>query len=131
MQTALEKKYKKSENVAISVHRDDSHSYKIRTKDIHLDHEKGHKAIEITDDTGAFSLIYHTELDIDQKEAHEKAIKKLESNLPEGYNVESTFNNDKGTLNIKVTSDKESVLSKDEIKKLLEEFKKDLEKIKK
>jgi hypothetical protein len=130
LQKALEKKYEKSENVSVSIHRDDSHAYRIKTKDIHLDHEEGHQAIEITDDKGAFSLIYHAEFDIDQKEAYEKAIKKLESNLPEGYEVESTIDDDKGTLLIKITSDKESVLSKDEIKKLLEEFKKDLEKIK-
>ena len=109
LQKALEKKYEKSEHVDVSI-----------TKDVHIDDEKG-----------AFSLIYHAELDIDQKDAYEKAIKKLEGNLPEGCDVESTFDEDAGTVIIKITSDKESVLSKDEIKKLIEEFKEDLEKIKK
>lgn len=131
LQKALENKYEKSEHVAVSVKHKDSHSYRIKTKDIHIDGEKLHRAVEITDDKGAFSLIYHAEFDIDLKESYEKAIKKLEGNLPEGCDVESTFDEDAGTVLIKITSDKESVLSKDEIKKLIEEFKEDLEKIKK
>lgn len=108
----------------------DSHSYRIKTKDIHIDGEKLHHAVEIGDDMGAFSLIYHAELDTDQKEAYEKAIKKLEGNLPDGYIVEPKFDEEKGTLLLKITSEKDTVLSKDTLKKLIEEFKKDLEKIK-
>jgi len=120
LQKALEKKYEKSEHVNVSIHRDDSHAYRIKTKDIHIDGEKG-----------AFSLIYHAELDTDQKEAYEKAIKKLEDNLPEGYNVESTFDEGEGTLLIKITKDKEAVESIDTIKKLIHEFQEELGKIKK
>jgi len=131
LRKALEKKYEKSEHVNVSIHRDDSHAYRIKTKDIYLDHEEGHGAVEITDDKGAFSLIYHAELDIDQKEAYEKAIKKLESNLPEGYDVETTFDDDKGTLLIKITKDKEAVESMDTIKKLIQEFQEEVKKINK
>jgi hypothetical protein len=130
LQKVLEKKYKKSENVAVSIQHNDSHSYRVKTKDIHIDGEKLHRAVEIGDDMGAFSLIYHAELDTDQKEAYEKAIKKLEGNLPDGYIVEPKFDEEKGTLLLKITSEKETVLSKDTLKKLIEEFKKDLEKIK-
>jgi len=131
LQKAFEKKYKKAEHVAVSVQHNDSHSVRIKTKDIHLDHEEGHQAIEITDDEGAFSLIYHAELDIDQKEDYEKAIKKLEGNLPEGYAVESKIDEEEGTLLIKITKEKEAAEATDAIKKLIEEFKEDLEKIKK
>ncbi len=131
LQKVLEKKYKKSENVAVSIQRNDSHSYRIKTKDIHIDGEKLHRAVEIGDDMGAFSLIYHAELDTDQKEAYEKAIKKLESKLPEGYDLESTFEEEKGTLLIKITSEEEVKISKDMLTKLLKEFQEELEKIKK
>jgi len=137
LQKTLEKKYEKLEHVSVSLKNKDSHSFRIKTKDIHLDHEEGHHAIEITDDTGAFSIIYHAELDIDQKEAYEKAIKNLESNLPEGYDVESTFDEEKGTLLIKIKRDKEAVEYKeavesiDTLKKLIHEFQEELGKIKK
>jgi beta-lactamase regulating signal transducer with metallopeptidase domain len=131
LQKALEKKSEKLKYVSVSVQHKDSHSYRIKTKDIHLDHEEGHQAIEITGDKGAFSLIYHAELDIDQKEDYEKAIKKLESNLPEGYGVESKINEEEGTLLIKIMKEKEAAEATDAIKKLIEEFKEDLEKIKK
>ena len=114
-----------------------SHAYRIKTKDIHIDGEKDYHAVRIINDKGIFSLIYHAELDTDQKEAYEKAIKKLEDNLPEGYNVESTFDDDKGTLIIKITKDKEAVEYKeavesiDTIKKLIHEFQEELGKIKK
>ena len=137
LQKTLEKKYEKLEHVSVSLKNKDSHSFRIKTKDIHLDHEEGHHAIEITDDTGAFSIIYHAELDINQKEAYEKAIKKLEGNLPDGYNVESTFDEEKGTLLIKIKRDKEAVEYKeavesiDTLKKLIHEFQEELGKIKK
>ncbi len=137
LQKAFEKKYAKSEHVAVSVSPKVSHSYKIRTKDIHIDGEKDYHAVRIINDKGIFSLIYHAELGPDQKKAYEKAIKKLEDNLPEGYNVESTFDDDKGTLIIKITKDKEAVEYKeavesiDTIKKLIHEFQEELGKIKK
>ncbi len=127
LKKALEKKFEKSRHYDV----------RIRTKDIHLDHEEGYHAVKITDDKGAFSLIYHAELDSDKKEAYEKAIKKLESNLPEGYDVETTFDEDEGTLLIKITKDKEAVEYKeavesiDTLKKLIHEFQEELGKIKK
>ncbi|UCE41822.1 MAG: hypothetical protein JSV17_02195 [Candidatus Aminicenantes bacterium] len=138
LQKAFEKKYKIAKHIDVSTKDKHSHSIRIRTKDIHLDHGEKYKAIGIMDEEGEFSLIYQAELDIGQKEEYEKAIKKLESNLPEGYSLDSTFDDDKGTLIIKITKEKEegeeykeAVVSIDEIKKLIEEFKKDLEKIKK
>ena len=137
LQKALEKKHQKSDYVTVSVKDKDSHSLRISTKDIHLDHAEGHGAVGIMDEKGEFSIIYHAEFAIDQKEAYEKAIKKLESNLPEDYNLDSTFDDDEGTLIMKIKKEKkegeeykEAVISIDEIKKLIEEFKKDLEKIK-
>ncbi len=137
LQKALEKKHEKSKHVNVSIHRDDSHAYRIKTKDIHIDGEKGLHAVKITNDKGAFSLIYHAELDVDQKDAYEKAIKKLEGNLPEGCNLESTFDEEKGTLLIKITEEKdtveynEAVESIDVLKKLIHEFQEELGKIKK
>jgi beta-lactamase regulating signal transducer with metallopeptidase domain len=130
LRKALENKSEKTEYVDVSIRHKDSHSYRIKTKDIHIDGEKLHLAVKIGDDKGAFSLIYHAEFDIAQKEAYEKAIKKLEGNLPEGYDLESTFDEEKGTLLLKITSEKEETASKEATKKLIEEFKKDLEKIK-
>ena len=130
LKKALEKKYEKSEHVDVNIRHKDSHAYRINTKDVHIDGEKLHRAVKIGDDKGAFSLIYHAELDTDQKEAYKKAVKKLESNLPEGCDLESTFDEEKGTLLIKITSEKEEAASKETVKKLIEEFKKDLEKIK-
>jgi hypothetical protein len=137
LKKALEKKFKKAEHVAVSIKHKDSHSYRIKTKDVHIDGEKGLHAVKITDDKAAFSLIYHAELDTDQKEAYEKAIKKLEGNLPEGYDLESTFDEDKGTLLIKITEEKdtveynEAVESIDVLKKLIHEFQEEVKKIKK
>jgi phage pi2 protein 07 len=138
LQIALKNKLEKSEHVVVSVEPKYSLSYKISTKDIHLDHGKKISAIGIMDDEGAFSIIYHAKLDIDQKAEYEKAINKLESNLPETYSLESTFDDDEGTLVIKIKKEKkegeeykEAVISLDEIKELIEEFKKDIEKIKK
>jgi beta-lactamase regulating signal transducer with metallopeptidase domain len=138
LQKALEKKHEKTEHVAVSVQHKDSHSYKIRTKDIHLDHAEGISAVGIMDDKGAFSIIFKAEFATDQKEAYEKAIRKLESNLPEDYSLDSAFDDDEGTLTLKIKKakkegeeDKKAVISLDEIKELIEEFKKDLEKIKK
>jgi len=137
LRKALEKKSEKTEHVTVSIKHKDSHSYRVKTKDVHIDGEKGHHAVKIINDKGVFSLIYHAELDIDQKEAYEKAIKKLEGSLPEGYNVETTFDDDKGTLVIKIMKDKEAVEYKeavesiDTIKKLIHEFQEEVKKINK
>jgi beta-lactamase regulating signal transducer with metallopeptidase domain len=138
LQETLKKKFEKSEHVVVSVSPKVSHSYKIRTKDIHLDHKQSTSAIGVMDNEGVFSVIYHAEMYVDQKEEYEKAIKKLESNLPENYSLDSTFDDDEGTLVITIRKEKkegeeykEAVISLDEIKKLIEEFKRDIEKIKK
>lgn len=138
LQIALKNKWEKSEHVVVSVDPKYSHSIRIRTKDIHLDHAKKIGAIGIMDDEGGFSMIYHAKLDIDQKAEYEKAIEKLESNLPENYSLDSTFDDDEGTLVMKIKREKKegeeskkAVISLDEIKELIEEFKKDIEKIKK
>jgi beta-lactamase regulating signal transducer with metallopeptidase domain len=138
LQETLKKKFDKSDHVVVHVSPKYSHSYKISTKDIHLDHGEKISAIGVMDDEGSFSVIYHGELDIDQKGEYERAIKKLESNLPENYSLDSTFDDDEGTLVIRIKKEKkegeeykEAVINLDEIKELIEEFKKDLEKIKK
>ena len=138
LQKALEKKHEKSTLVDVHVSPKVSHAYKIRTKDIHLDHAKEYSTVGITDDKGMFTLIYKADIESDQKEAYKRAINKLESKLPEDYSLNSTFDDDEGTLVIKIKKEKkegeeykEAVVSLDEIKELIEEFKKDLEKIKK
>jgi beta-lactamase regulating signal transducer with metallopeptidase domain len=130
LQKALAAKHKKSEHVHVHVSPKVSHSFKIRTKDVHVDGDKLEHAAKITDDKGMYTIIYTADIDTDQKEAYEKALKKLEGNLPEGFNLDSTFDDNKGTLVIKITTDEEAEIEEDTMKKLIEEFKKDLEKIK-
>jgi beta-lactamase regulating signal transducer with metallopeptidase domain len=130
LQETLKKKFEKFEHVKVHVSPKISHAYTIRTKDIHIADEKGHHAVTITSDKGAVSLIYHADIDTDQKEIYEKAIKKLEDNLPEGYSVESTFDEKEGTLSIKIINEKEEVLDMDVIKKLIKEFQEDIKTIK-
>ena len=138
LQEALTKRYKIAKHVDVGSEHKYSHSVKIKTKDLHLDHAKEYSTVGIMDDEGVFSIIYHADIATDQKEAYEKAIKKLESNLPEDYSLDSLFDEEKGTLTLKIKKQKkegeeykEAVVSIDEIKKLIEEFKKDLEEIKK
>ncbi len=130
----IEEKDKKEQKKELKI----SHAYKIRSKEIHLDHAEGHSAAAIMDDKGVFTFIYTAEFAIDQKEAFEKAVKKLEDNLPEDYSLDSTFDEGEGTLILKIKKEKKegeeykkAVISLDEIKELIEEFKKDIEKIKK
>jgi beta-lactamase regulating signal transducer with metallopeptidase domain len=130
LQKTFEEKHKKSEHVYVHISPKVSHSYKIRTKDVHVDGGKLKHAVKITDDKREYTLIYTADIDTDQKKAYEKAVKKLEGNLPEGFDLESTFDEEKGCLVIKITKDKEAAVEKDTIKKLIDEFKKDLEKIK-
>ena len=106
LQKVLKKKFEKLDHVDVHVSPKVAHSYRIRTKDIHIADEKGHDKVGIITDEGIFSLIYHAEIDTDQKEAYEKAIQKFESKLPEGYNIESTFDEGEGTLTIKIKKDK-------------------------
>jgi hypothetical protein len=114
-----------------------AHSYTIGTKDVHIADEKGFDKVGIISDAGIFSVSYHADIDTNKKEAYEKAIKKLESKFPEGYSVESTFDDDKGTLTIKIKKEKEAaeykeaVVSIDAIKELIREIQEELGKIKK
>ncbi len=122
LQKAFEKKHRKSEHVSVKVKDTGSHLFTIKTKGIPLDHEEGYCAVNIIHDEGILALIYHAKIDTDQKEAYDKAVKNLESKLPEGYNVESTFDADEGTFEIKISKEKEAVDSIDTIKKLIKEF---------
>ena len=110
----------------------------LQLKSSPLSYQLGHSAVGITDDKGMFTLIYKADIETDQREAYEIAINKLESKLPEDYSLDSTFDDDEGTLVIKIKKEKkegeeykEAVVSLDEIKELIEKFKKDIEKIKK
>jgi beta-lactamase regulating signal transducer with metallopeptidase domain len=131
LQKTLEKKYEKSTHFDVHVSPEYSHSYKIRTKDIHIDTDKLKHSVKITDDESMYTLIYTTEIETDQKEAYENAIKKLESKLPENYKIESTFEEGDTMLCVKITNEKEDAFAEDTIKKLIEEFQKELKEIKK
>lgn len=131
LQKAFKKKYSKSAHVDVRVSPKVSHSFSISTKDIHLDHEGDHNAVTVTDDEGAFYMSYQSDLDIDKKEAYEKAIKKLKDDLPDGYSIESGFDEEEGKLFLKIIREKDAPAAREKIKKLIEQFQEELEKIKK
>jgi hypothetical protein len=56
---------------------------------------------------------------------------KLKEKLPEGYEVESEFGEDKNVFSIKIKGGEDVDESTELIKKLIEEFREELEKIKK
>ena len=67
----------------------------------------------------------------EHREVSEKMAQKLKEELPEGYEVESEFGEDKNVFSIKIKGGEDVDESTELIKKLIEELREEQEKIKK
>jgi beta-lactamase regulating signal transducer with metallopeptidase domain len=105
------------------------------SKSLYFVGKKGNYVVGTAGDKGMYSIYFKDDFKEEHKEAYEKLVQKLREKLPEGYDVESEFAEDKDVFILKITSDEASDKDMDEftdlIKKLIDELKEDLEKIKK
>ena len=106
--------------------------HKDGAKKVEGDHIFVHKGegsiIEVHDKEKGYTLIFKSKLSGQQKEVYTKALEKLKSRLPEGYKVESEFDDESSIICITIKGDTKNEGSKEKLKELLRELKEELSK---
>lgn len=131
----LEKKEKKHKKIDVYVEEKPAHviiKHNDKVKKVVGDHIFVHKGegklIEVHDKEKGHTLIFKSKLSGQQKEVYTKAMEKLKSRLPEGYKVESEFDNESSIICITIKGDTKKEGSKEKLKELLRELKEELSK---
>jgi len=142
----LEKKLDAMENkekdIAVSIHEEPQkihlkhgHAISIKHKTdteegegeiVYLNKDKGHVMAFVNEDEDV-TFLAHMTLEKAQKLAFTKAVKDLEKKLPEGYDIESEFDEDSGNASIKIKGSAKNKDNKDVVMSLLKELKERLE----
>ncbi len=92
---------------------------------ISIEKEEGYLTVFI-DEEGQATFLAKMTLEKEQKSAFIDAVKNIEEDLPEGYELESEFNEDTGRAIVKIKGREGTEESKDVIVKMLKEFKEQL-----
>lgn len=141
----LEKKLKAMENkvkdITLSIHEEPhriavEHGHKISFKHktdtgeeevdvIAIGKDKGH-LMSFVNEEGEATFLANMKLEKTQKQAFTDAVKEIKHDLPEGYNIESEFDDESGTATIKIKGSAESKDTKDVVITLLKELKEKL-----
>jgi len=95
-----------------------------------IDIEEGEGIAYVTTDEGEFQISMKANFDSKNKNKYEDIIKKLKEEFPEGYTVESVFDEDAGTITINIKGVQEGKKIGDEVKKILKDLEKQLSSIK-
>lgn len=136
----LEKKAEKLKDVKVCVKTDLKNKLSEKIKEIIQDKikyvhtfteiEEDIKAVGVIDKDNEFNVIIRFNLDSKNKSKYEEILKKLKENLPENYEVESDIDEKEGTVTIKITGVEKDEETKKKVKKLIQEIKDALSKIK-
>jgi beta-lactamase regulating signal transducer with metallopeptidase domain len=142
----LEKKLDAMENkvkdIALTIHKEPqeihldydqaiSFKHKLDTAEgedevVHLTKDKGH-IMAFVDEEGEATFLAHMKLEKAQKQAFTDAVKEVKQDLPEGYHIESEFDDESGKATIKIEGSEKIKDNKDVIVKLLKELKEKLD----
>ncbi len=143
----LEKKLKTMENklkdITLSIHKEPhrialEHGHKISIKHktdteegeedvIYITKGKGQLLTFVNDEDEA-TFLAQMKLDKAQKKAFTNAVEEIKEDLPEGYDIESEFDDESGKATIKIKGSAKSKDTKDVVINLLKELKEKLEK---
>ncbi len=141
----LEKKLETMENkvkdITLSIHEEPrrialEHDHKISVKHktdteegevdvITIDKDKG-QLMGFVNEEGEATFLANMKLEKTQKQAFTDAVKEVEQDLPEGYNIESEFDVESGTATIKIKGSAKSENTQDVVINLLKELKEKL-----
>lgn len=141
MEKKLEAMENKTEDIHLSIH-EEPHIVKLKHgKQISIKHktetdktendfvymikDKGH-LVSFTDEEGGVTLLSHIELEKTQKQAFADAVEEIERKLPEGYAIESEFDEDSGMATIKIKGHSTDKVTTDEVIELLKGLKEKL-----
>ena len=138
--TAVENKVK---DITLSIHEEPhriavEHGHKISFKHkadtgeeevdiIAINKDKDH-LMSFVNEEGEATFLANMKLEKTQKQAFTDAVKKIEQDLPEGYDIKSEFDDESGTATIKIKGSAKSENTKDVVINLLKELKEKLEK---
>jgi beta-lactamase regulating signal transducer with metallopeptidase domain len=136
---AMENKIK---NIALSIHEephkihsDYDHGISIKHKTdtgegeedhIYITKGKGH-VMAFVNEEGEATFLAHMKLKKAQKQAFADAVEEVKQDLPEGYDIESEFDDESGSATIKIKGSAKIKENKDMVVKLLKELKEKLE----
>lgn len=93
--------------------------------------DKDRKIIGFFDENEGFQMIIKSRLDSENKAKYEEILKKLKTELPEGYEVESKINEEENTILIKIKTGKKGEESSKKIRELIKKVIDKLNKIEK
>jgi beta-lactamase regulating signal transducer with metallopeptidase domain len=94
-------------------------------KFVYLNKDEGHVMAFVNEDEEV-TFLAHMTLEKAQKQYFADAVKKVEQDLPEGYDIESEFDEDSGKARIKIKGSAKNKDNKDVVVKLLKELKEKL-----
>lgn len=142
----LEKKLKAMENkvkdITLSIHKEPhkiplkhGHTISIKHKTdieegkedvIYITKDKGH-LMSFVNEEGEAAFLAHMKLEKAQKQAFTDAVKEMEQDLPEGYDLESEFDDESGKATIKIKGSAKDKDNKEVVMNLLKELKEKLD----
>jgi beta-lactamase regulating signal transducer with metallopeptidase domain len=93
---------------------------------VYMSKDKGH-LMSFVSEEGEATFLAHMKIDKSQKQDFMHAIEELKQDLPDGYEIESEFDDETGSATIKIKGSAKSEDIKDDVLGLLKEFKEKLE----
>ncbi len=91
-----------------------------------INKDKGH-LMTFVNDEGEATFLAHMNLEKAQKQAFTDAVEEIKEDLPEGYDIESEFDDESGKATIKIKGSAKSKDTKDVVIDLLKELKEKLD----
>ncbi len=82
----------------------------------------GENFVTVTDGKEAYTIMLDMKLKGNPKETYEKAVARLETELPEGYKLEPKLDEKSGTMVIKITGPRGTEQEREKIQKLIKEL---------
>jgi ribulose bisphosphate carboxylase small subunit len=83
--------------------------------------------MSFVNEEGEATFLANMKLEKTQKQAFTDAVKEIKQDLPQGYDIESEFDDESGTATIKIKGSTESKDTKDVVINLLKELKEKLD----
>jgi beta-lactamase regulating signal transducer with metallopeptidase domain len=91
--------------------------------------KKGHESyITVFDGKGKYTIVFTGKLRDNQLASYERAVEKVKKGLPEGYELESEYREESGTIILKITGPVEDTGKKELVKKLVDDIREELKK---